>query len=181
MSQRGTLANSVNGNSRSAAHATRSSGPASRRVGGATKRPVRVASLADGPANWEKLDTCIGRALQIMRAEHGFSQNSLALALRERTGRNVTASYVSKIERGRSSVSWQRLALLCGILGCRPSEVVRKAENLLEHILKPQHELVQGVMDEVKKRLAQRDISPAQREVLLAMQADMTERLAALV
>jgi transcriptional regulator with XRE-family HTH domain len=127
---------------------------------------------------WEKLGDFIGPAFQVVRVSRGFSQGSLATVLRQLTKRRISASYISKIERARGNMSWQRLGLLCRIVGCRPSEVVKAAEDMMVDLQKPQHELIQNVLDEAKKRMAGGDVSAVEKEVLLAVQAEMKRRLA---
>jgi transcriptional regulator with XRE-family HTH domain len=73
------------------------------------------------------LDRAFGEVLRELRQERGLSQEGLSFACeRHRT-------YVSLLERGRSSPSLGTLWMLAKALEVRPSEIVRRVELRQRH------------------------------------------------
>jgi transcriptional regulator with XRE-family HTH domain len=64
-----------------------------------------------------------GQALREARLAKGYSQEGLAL------DSNVDRSYVSLLERGVRQPSLLMIHSLAGVLGLRPHELVRRAEE----------------------------------------------------
>lgn len=76
------------------------------------------------------LSQYIGPTLRIVRLLKSVSQEKLAAALSQVTQRTIRQTYISKIEKGKGTLSWARLALICEVLGAAPSYVVGIAEYL---------------------------------------------------
>jgi transcriptional regulator with XRE-family HTH domain len=64
----------------------------------------------------------LGRALRLIRDEHGISQVQLAAD----TG--FMQSWISHVERGARNPSWNNVVRLAEGLGVSPAELVRRAE-----------------------------------------------------
>lgn len=71
----------------------------------------------------DAVDTTFGEVIRELRLERGLSQEDLSFA----TGRHRT--YVSLIERGRSSPTIRTLWLLAEALEVRPSEIIKRIER----------------------------------------------------
>lgn len=67
-----------------------------------------------------------GRALRELRAEHGISQERLALAS------GLDRTYVSGIERGERNPSLTNILKLAAALDVRVSELAARAERFME-------------------------------------------------
>jgi transcriptional regulator with XRE-family HTH domain len=72
----------------------------------------------------EKLGAALGRAIAIERHLVNLSQEALA----SKCGRHVT--YISQVERGIKSPTIRVLAEIAKALNTRPSDLLRRAENL---------------------------------------------------
>ena len=66
----------------------------------------------------------LGRAVRLIREEHGISQVQLA----EATG--FMQSWISNMEHGRRNVSWSNVGRLADGLGVSISELAARAEAL---------------------------------------------------
>jgi transcriptional regulator with XRE-family HTH domain len=65
----------------------------------------------------------LGRAVQRLRRDAGYSQESLAETAR------MHRTYVGAIERGEKNISLSNLERLATALGIRPSELLVEAEK----------------------------------------------------
>lgn len=114
----------------------------------------RVRGLREIESDFEEaLSDCVGTALMVIRMHRGVSQEDLAELLTAGAGENVTQGYVSKVEKGRTRVSWERLALFCTHLRCKPSQVIDLAEFLAEEELRPDRDVVADLLRDTEKRL----------------------------
>jgi transcriptional regulator with XRE-family HTH domain len=75
------------------------------------------------------LKSCIGIVIREKRQGLSVSQVKLAKLMSNKLKVRVWQSYISKIESGRSNISFNRLALISQCLGCKPSEIVAIAES----------------------------------------------------
>ena len=73
-----------------------------------------------------KVNTTVGRAICMLRADSGLSQEELA----ERAG--IHRTYVSQLERGIKSPTLAVLMKVAKALGTRPSRLLRLVEDELD-------------------------------------------------
>ncbi len=129
---------------------------------------------------WPALGQYLGQALQVARILAGMSQENLAEALKaELGGRNVRQSYVSRVEKGRCSISWQRFGVFCKLLTIAPSEVVRLAESIAEDETVNEDELLRNLHAIVARELVEKPncSSNNQQELLRAIHSEVKRRL----
>ena len=69
-------------------------------------------------------DVAVGRAIRVIRTEHGMSRKDLA----ERSG--LSYPYVSEIETGKKSPSSKALRAIADAIGLPPHELLAAAETL---------------------------------------------------
>jgi len=91
--------------------------------------------VVDVPESSLKFAHYLGSVLKVIRVEKRILQSELAARLSAETHEVVAQSYISRMEKGPSQeggvgLSFARFTLLCKVLGCRPSEVVKDAEAL---------------------------------------------------
>jgi transcriptional regulator with XRE-family HTH domain len=114
----------------------------------------RVHEIPEIDSDFEKaLADSIGTALMVVRIHRGISQVSLAEMLTDGAGESVTQGYVSKVEKGRTRVSWERLSLFCSYLKCLPSQMIELAEFLAEQKLRPEREVIADLLENAEARL----------------------------
>ena len=119
----------------------------------------------------------LGHALQVVRVASGFSQERLADALGLKLGKRIRQTYISKIEKGRNKVTLKRLGLLCEILHVSPAYVVDMAVSLAEQGSAPNDTFLRDTLATVTKRLAANSTPPPVKKLLLALQAEINQRL----
>lgn len=72
------------------------------------------------------LDEAFGVVLQRRRTMIAISQEELAFRC------DMDRSFISLLERGRSSISLKSIALISGQLGVKASTLIREAEDILQ-------------------------------------------------
>ncbi len=72
------------------------------------------------------LDEAFGVVLQRRRTRISISQEELAFRC------DMDRSFISLLERGRSSISLKSIALISEQLGVKPSTLIREAEDILQ-------------------------------------------------
>lgn len=91
------------------------------------------ATKKDKTDAWQELAKYVGPAIHVARVRRNITQEQLAKVLSERLQQEVRQSYVSKIEKGYSSPSLERLGIICIALGCPPDHVMKIARFLAEN------------------------------------------------
>jgi transcriptional regulator with XRE-family HTH domain len=76
-------------------------------------------------------ESAFGRALREIRKEKGVAQEKLARAAA------LDRTYISLVERGLRSPTVRTVVLLAEVLDVRPSEMVRRMEELLPNRRRP--------------------------------------------
>lgn len=99
----------------------------------------------------------VGQALHVARVTSGMTQEQVAGKLGRRLTRNVSQSYISKLEKGRITISLRRFAAMCEVLQWRPSKVVATAEGLARDARRPEKEVLLEAQRLVEARLSELD------------------------
>jgi transcriptional regulator with XRE-family HTH domain len=94
----------------------------------------------------------LGSALMVVRVQRSISQEALAALLTKAVGEKVTQGYISKVEKGHTRISWERMGLLCELLECRPSRLVALSEFLAEQELRPDREVIADLLAVTRKK-----------------------------
>lgn len=88
----------------------------------ASREPAAVAAAPRGKDFYEAL----GRAIRVARAEQGLERKELARLS------GLSYPYLSEIEKGKKRASTEALIPVARALGLRQSELLERAEGLLE-------------------------------------------------
>jgi transcriptional regulator with XRE-family HTH domain len=116
----------------------------------------RVCDIEEVESDYEDvISEYIGAALMVVRVHRRISQVSLARMLSQATRDTVTQGYISKVEKGRTRVSSERLSLFCRFLKCLPSQVWQLAEFLANQSLLPERDVIANLLKETEARLEQ--------------------------
>jgi transcriptional regulator with XRE-family HTH domain len=76
----------------------------------------------------EKFNVYVGQALRLYRITRRYTQGEVSAEIGAQDG--ISQAYISRVESGEINISVNRLAKFCTALGCRPSEVLERAEKL---------------------------------------------------
>src|SRR2546430_8388833 len=89
----------------------------------ASREPAALAGSARGKAFYAAL----GRGIRVPRTEQGLERKELARLA------GLSYPYLSEIEKGKKRASTEALLPIARALGLRQSELLERAERLLEH------------------------------------------------
>ncbi len=112
-------------------------------------KPVAIAL----PPPWSRYHEFIGVALRLMRVKKGIRQIDLAAAISKDLPREMKQTSISKLEKSKKGLSWERLGLICKHLGCTPKQVIEMAEALAIEDARPECDVLADLAHMLSGRL----------------------------
>ena len=83
--------------------------------------------------SWREIARYLGQAIHVARVRRRITQEQLALELGRLLRLEIRQSYISKIEKGHSHPSLERLGVICIAIGCPPDRLMAIARYLAEN------------------------------------------------
>lgn len=84
----------------------------------ASEKEMKNRQKSKSKKTKERIETCFGRNVRILRKKRRYTQIDLALKC------NVHQHYISEIENGKRNVTLQAVEIIARALGVKPSELL---------------------------------------------------------